>query len=42
MERKNKMQTQLDLQNELKKINRKPYPAYKGLKGKYQFEKYTL
>lgn len=36
------MQTQLDLQNELKKINRKPYPAYKGLKGKYQFEKYTL
>lgn len=36
------MQTQLDLQNELKKINRKPYPAYKGLKGKYQFEKYIL
>lgn len=36
------MQSQLDLQNELKKINKKPYPAYKGLKGKYQFEKYML
>lgn len=36
------MKSYIELQNELKKINRKPYPAYKGLKGKYQFEKYML
>lgn len=31
-----------DLQNELNKIHRKPYPAYKGLKGMYRFPGYLL
>lgn len=34
--------TAAELKTELLKINRKPYPAYKSLKGEYQFEKYTL
>ena len=31
-----------ELKNELIKINRKPYPAYKSLKGEYDFQKYRL
>jgi predicted ABC-class ATPase len=36
------MKTANELKNELKKIHRKPYPAYKGLKGSYRFQGYTL
>jgi predicted ABC-class ATPase len=36
------MKTASELKNELKKIHRKPYPAYKGLKGSYRFQGYTL
>lgn len=36
------MKSYVELKSELKKINRKPYPAYKGLKGVYRFETYTL
>ena len=31
-----------ELQRELRSINRKSYPAYKGLKGAYQFPDYQL
>ena len=31
-----------ELQRELCSINRKSYPAYKGLKGAYQFPDYQL
>ena len=31
-----------ELQRELRSINRKSYPAYKGLKGAYQFPNYQL
>jgi len=36
------MKTSTDLQNILNEINRKSYPAYKSLKGRYHFGKYTL
>lgn len=36
------MKTANDLLNELNKIHRKPYPAYKGLKGSYRFQGYLL
>lgn len=36
------MKSSSDLKTELQKINRKPYPAYKGLKGEYRFEHYVL
>ena len=36
------MKSAADLKTELLKINRKPYPAYKGLKGEYDFKQYTL
>ena len=36
------MRTAAELKAELLKINRKPYPAYKGLKGEYKFDKYLL
>lgn len=36
------MQTANDLQRELRAIHRKGYPAYKGLKGSYQFRGYQL
>lgn len=36
------MQTASDLQRELRAIHRKSYPAYKGLKGVYQFRGYQL
>lgn len=36
------MQQANDLQNLLRSIHRKSYPAYKSLRGTYQFEKYIL
>lgn len=36
------MQTVAELQRELRAIHRKSYPAYKGLKGVYQFRGYQL
>lgn len=36
------MQSSRDLQNQLKSIDHKSYPAYKGLKGSYQFDTYQL
>lgn len=36
------MKTSEELQRELRNINRKSYPAYKGLKGAYQFQDYLL
>lgn len=36
------MKTSEELQRELRNINRKSYPAYKGLKGAYQFPDYQL
>ena len=36
------MQTSTELQRELRAIHRKSYPAYKGLKGIYQFRNYQL
>lgn len=37
-----KMKMAEELQRELRSINRKSYPAYKGLKGAYQFPDYQL
>ena len=31
-----------DLQNLLRSVHRKSYPAYKALKGSYQFDRYVL
>lgn len=36
------MQSSRDLQSQLKSIDHKSYPAYKGLKGSYQFDAYQL
>ena len=36
------MQNASDLQNLLRSVNRKSYPAYKSLKGAYQFDRYIL
>ena len=36
------MKSAQDLKSELIKINRKPYPAYKSLKGEYRFPDYLL
>lgn len=36
------MKTAAELKAELEKINRKPYPAYKSLKGTYRFPDYQL
>ena len=36
------MQSSNQLQDMLHSINRKSYPAYKSLKGAYQFNKYVL
>lgn len=36
------MQQSADLQNLLRSIHRKSYPAYKSLKGAYQFDRYIL
>ena len=36
------MQSAEQLQEMLRSINRKSYPAYKSLKGAYQFQKYIL
>lgn len=36
------MQSAIQLQELLRSINRKSYPAYKSLKGVYQFQKYIL
>ena len=36
------MQTELELRNQLKKIDHRGYPAYKELKGMYQFPSYVL
>ena len=36
------MQTSSQLQTLLRSIHRKSYPAYKSLKGFYQFEQYIL
>lgn len=36
------MQTSLELKKQLNAINRKSYPAYKALKGIYQFDDYIL
>lgn len=36
------MQKSADLQNMLHSVHRKSYPAYKSLKGRYQFEHYIL
>ena len=36
------MQSSRDLQNQLRSIDRKSYPAYKALRGSYQFEGYQL
>ena len=36
------MQQSSDLQNLLRSIHRKSYPAYKSLKGVYQFDRYLL
>lgn len=36
------MKTNRELKEELNRIHRKPYPAYKGLKGTYRFENYIL
>ena len=36
------MYSSRDLQNQLKSIDHKSYPAYKGLKGSYQFDTYQL
>ncbi|MDO4555757.1 MAG: ABC-ATPase domain-containing protein [Lachnospiraceae bacterium] len=36
------MKTAFELENELKRINRKPYPVYKSLKGSYRFSDYVL
>lgn len=36
------MKTAAELKAELEKINRKPYPAYKALKGTYRFPDYQL
>ena len=36
------MQSANQLQDMLRSINRKSYPAYKSLKGAYQFKKYVL
>ena len=36
------MQSSNQLQDMLRSINRKSYPAYKSLKGAYQFPKYVL
>ena len=36
------MQQSTDLQNMLHSIHRKSYPAYKSLKGAYQFGHYIL
>ena len=36
------MQSSNQLQDMLRSINRKSYPAYKSLKGAYQFKKYVL
>ena len=36
------MQSSNQLQDMLRSINRKSYPAYKSLKGAYQFNKYVL
>ena len=37
-----KMKMAEELQRELRSINRKSYPVYKGLKGAYQFPDYQL
>lgn len=36
------MKTSRELKEELNRIHRKPYPAYKGLKGDYRFPGYVL
>ena len=36
------MQSATQLQELLRSVNRKSYPAYKSLKGVYQFQKYIL
>ena len=36
------MKTFHDLQNELNRVHKKPYPAYKDLKGSYRFPSYIL
>ena len=36
------MQQSTDLQNLLHSVHRKSYPAYKSLKGSYQFDNYIL
>lgn len=36
------MKTSRELKEELNRIHRKPYPAYKGLKGDYRFDNYVL
>ena len=36
------MQTSRELQEQLRSIDHKGYPAYKSLKGSYQFEGYRL
>lgn len=36
------MKTAAELQNLLRQIDRKSYPAYKDTKGKYQFQQYVL
>lgn len=36
------MQSSRDLQNELRSIDHKSYPAYKGLKGSYRFDGFVL
>lgn len=36
------MQTAKDLQNQLRSIDHKSYPAYKGLKGSYRFDGFVL
>jgi predicted ABC-class ATPase len=36
------MKSELELQNMLRSIDHKGYPAYKDLKGKYQFKQYIL
>lgn len=40
--RESRIKSALDLNVELKRIDKKPYPAYKSLKGAYDFKGYTL
>lgn len=36
------MQSSRELQNQLRSIDHKSYPAYKSLRGSYQFDGYAL